>query len=562
MGTFDLVIETRNLQEVLMSESQQYGSRGQSWHPDFIRYMEFIANHETYGGMPDAFNEENKIQWEAPSNRRSGKYKDTHHKRREWWRKKAVSISISPESAKWISRTARQVHPTLKKPCKRCGRVMELRYVYPSSTLLKRLIKMGYVDESFPLEPFERIADLVTRLVEVFGDSVFSNLPDLLQTSEIAPPNLEASLPDWLNWIEREYVPQEPSILSPGAMSNAPDRFDGFHSFNQCCRSSADKGRSQSNLKAYTTDRRVFEYWTEGNWIAADRLMGRVRADFSSESCFNGHPGPCSADHIGPLSLGFTHRPEFQLLCKPCNSAKNNRMSPREVVHLRKVEADGETVISWHSQALWDLRKNDVLDQETALRLSKILRDNRHTLMSVLQRIADAGHFTFLATFLELEYAEQKVEFVNLHVENHITQFERISYLPRETKYVEEQKARRCRIAFESLRDYFRKGTRNAYVVTTSQIEGEIVNTLGFLKRSSSAIQELDKQISKLLSSSSEVPGEKSFHTIVERIPREYPVNFVEAKKRIVVVMQLAAVELSNQWDSDRYVRGELNLDS
>jgi 5-methylcytosine-specific restriction endonuclease McrA len=74
--------------------------------------------------------------------------------------------------------------------------------------------------------------------------------------------------------------------------------------------------------------------------------MGRIRADFSSESCFSGHPGPCSADHIGPLSLGFTHRPEFQLLCKPCNSAKNNRMSLREVVHLRKVEAGGETVIS------------------------------------------------------------------------------------------------------------------------------------------------------------------------------------------------------------------------
>jgi Alw26I/Eco31I/Esp3I family type II restriction endonuclease len=545
-----------------MSKSPQYGSKGQSWHPEFIRYMEFIANHETYRGMPDAFNEENKIQWEAPSNRSSGKYKDTHHKRREWWRRKAVSISINPESAKWISRTARQVHPTLKKPCKRCGRVMELRYIYPSSTLLKRLIKMGYVDESFPLEPFERITDLVTRLVEVFGDSVFSYLPDLLQTSEVSPPNLEPSLPDWLNWIEKEYVPQEPSILSPGAMSNAPDRFDGFHSFNQCCRSSADKGRSQSNLKAYTTDRRVFEYWTEGNWIAADRLMGRIRADFSGEPCFNGHPGPCSADHVGPLSLGFTHRPEFQLLCKSCNSAKNNRMSLREVVHLRKVEADGETVISWHSKALWDLRKDAVLDEETALRFSKILRDNRHTLMSVLQRIADAGHFTFLATFLELEYAEQKVEFVTLHVENHITQFDRISYLPRETKYVEEQKARRCRVAFESLRDYFRKTTRNAYVVTTPQIEGGIVNTLEFLERSSSEIQELDKQISELLSSSSEVLAEKSFRTIVERIPMEHHVNFVEAKNEIAMVMQLAAVELSNQWNSDRYVRGELNLDS
>lgn len=545
-----------------MSKSQQYGSKGQSWHPDFIRYMEFIANHETYRGMPDAFNEENKIQWEAPSNRSSGKYKDTHHKRREWWRRKAVSISIDPQSAKWISRTARQIHPTLKKPCKLCGRVMELRYVYPSSTFLKRLIKMGYVDESFPLEPFERITDLVTRLVEVFGDSVFSHLPDLLRTSEIVPPNLEPNLPDWLDWIEKDYVPQEPSILSPGAMSNAPDRFDGFHSFNLCCRSSADKGRSQSNLRAYTTDRRVFEYWTEGNWIAADRLMGRIRADFSGESCFNGHPGPCSADHVGPLSLGFTHRSEFQLLCKRCNSAKNNRMSLREVVHLRKVEAAGETVISWHSKALWDLRKNDVLDEETALRLSKILRDNRHTLMSVLQRIDDARHFTFLATFLELEYAEQKVEFVNLHIENHITQFERISYLPRETKYVEEQKARRCRVAFESLRDYFRKITRNAYVVTTSQIEGKIVDALEFLERSSSEIQKLDKQILKLLSSSSEIQGEESFRAIVERIPREHPVNFVEAKTRITEAMHLVAVELSNQWNSDRYVRGELNLDS
>ncbi|HEY9667089.1 MAG TPA: hypothetical protein V6C91_09800 [Coleofasciculaceae cyanobacterium] len=30
--------------------------------------MEFIANHEVYQGMPDAFTEGNKIQWEAPSN--------------------------------------------------------------------------------------------------------------------------------------------------------------------------------------------------------------------------------------------------------------------------------------------------------------------------------------------------------------------------------------------------------------------------------------------------------------------------------------------------------------
>ncbi len=329
-----------------MASNPKYGSKGEVWHPNFIQYMEFIANHEVYAGMPDAFTESGKIQWEAPSNRTSGKYKDTHHKRREWWRRKAVSIGVSLNSAKWISRTARLIHPTLKKPCKRCGKVMELRYVYPSNSLLQRLRKLGYADENFPIEPFERITDLVTRLVEVFGDSVFCDLPQLLNTSFISLPDLQPNLEIWLNWIEKEYVPQQPSILSPGAMSNAPDRFDGFHSFNQCCRGKADKGRSKSNLKSYTTDRRVFEYWTEGDWIAADRLMGKIRANFGNEFCFNGHPGPCSADHIGPLSLGFTHRPEFQLLCKSCNSAKNNRMTLREVVHLRETQETGEAVIS------------------------------------------------------------------------------------------------------------------------------------------------------------------------------------------------------------------------
>jgi len=545
-----------------MSKSTEYGSKGQSWHPEFIRYMEFIATHETYKEMPDAFTQGDKIQWEAPSNRSSGKYKDTHHKRREWWRRKAISINIDPNSAEWISRTAKQIHPTRKKPCKRCGMIMELRYVYPSSNFLKRLNKIEYNEEVFSIEPFETITDLVARLVDVFGDSTFSHLPALLQTNGILVPNLERSLPDWLSWIEKEYIPQEPRILSPGAMSNAPDRFDGFHSFNQCCRSKADKGRSQTNLKAYTTDRRVFEYWTEGNWIAADRLMGQIRAYFGNELCSNGHSGPCSADHIGPLSLGFTHRPEFQLLCNPCNSAKNNRMSLKDVVHLREVELKNETVISWHSKELWDQCKKYVSDDETALRLSKILRDNRHTLMSVFQKIADAGHFTFLSTFLELEYAEQKVEFVNLRIENHITKFDRVNLISRESMYVEEQKSRRCRVAFESLRDYFRKATRNTYIVNNPEIESSIINTLDFLKTSSSQVKKLDKQIENLLSSTSEVPIDEGFRLIVGYIPSNNSENFIQAKNELNTVMYLVAVELNSQWNSDRYVRGEFNLDS
>jgi hypothetical protein len=290
--------------------------------------------------------------------------------------------------------------------------------------------------------------------------------------------------------------------------------------------------------------------------------MGQIRANFSNELCLNGHPGPCSADHIGPLSLGFTHRPEFQLLCKSCNSGKNNRMSLREVAHLRKVEASGETIISWHSKALWDLRKADVVSNETALRLSKLLRDNRHTLMSILQRIANAGYFTFLATFLELIYAERNVEFINLHIEEHITKFDRIIGSSRGTRYVDEQKSRRCRVAFEALRDYFRKENRNAYIVSTALISTKVDAVLQLLEKFSAEFKKLDSQISQLLSSTSEVYPEEGFRAIVGNIPKIDASNFLAAKRGLAEVMELVAIELSKQWNSDRYVRGELNLDS
>ena len=52
---------------------------------------------------------------------------------------------------------------------------------------------------------------------------------------------------------------QKLSLLSPGVMSNAPDRLDGFHSYNKCCRAKEDKGRSKENLNKYGEDRRAYE---------------------------------------------------------------------------------------------------------------------------------------------------------------------------------------------------------------------------------------------------------------------------------------------------------------
>lgn len=539
-----------------MARKPDYGRGPQA----FLEYARFIVEHSNYAEMPDVYMDNGDIQWEAPSNRKSGKHKDTHHRRRDWWKKKALDVGIVPGTPNWISRTAKLIHPTKKKPCKNCGRVMDIRYAYPSVTLLKRIGQLDFIDDSFPVDALEHITSLVTRMVEQFGDQAFAALPGLLGTSSVKVRVRAPKLQDWLSWIEEEYMPQEPRTLSPGAMSNAPDRLDGFHSFNLCCRSKTDPGRSKENLQSYTTDRRVFEYWVEGDWVAADRLMGLIRSARSLKrvACLNGHPGPCSADHIGPISLGFVHRPEFQLLCKACNSAKNNRMSLRDIEHLIAAEGQEEEVASWYCKSLWDRRKRSVVDEETALRISKLLRDNRHTMMRMLERIVNAGHFTFLATFLGLECAKHDVEFVNLRVENHMTRFDKLVFSPRTTKYAVEQQARRLRVAFNALGDYVGKQNRNAFVISNVRIEKAIRSAINQLDASAGSVKRIDDEMRNVLTS--KVPSDDALRNVVGKVPgsREKPAEFLRAQKELQQAMNLVAEELSAFWEGERYVRAPL----
>lgn len=538
-----------------------YGGRGQEWHPEFIEYVNFIAKHSAYKGMPDAFTDEGLVQWEAPSNRSSGRYKDTHHKRRDWWRKKAEEVGISTASAQWISRVAKLIHPTQKKPCKNCGSWMEIRYAYPSSYLLDRIRKLVYVPSDYELSPTEPILDLVSRLHTDFGNQLFADLPKILRTGRITPPALPLELEVWLNWIDREFIPLEPSVLSPGAMSNAPDRFDGFHSFNRCCREKADKGRHKTNLASYTTDRRVFEHWSEGDWIAADRLMGKIRTQFANETCLNDHPGPCDADHIGPLSLGFTHRPEFQLLCNACNSAKNNRMTFHDVQHLRNSESRSIQVMSWYGSKLWNELKGYVDSDETALRLSKILRDNRHNAILLLHKIMKAGYLTFLLPYLELNHADYNIEFVNLRVENHVTKYDALRRSPRTTKYAIEQKARRCRIAFQSLSDYASKPSRNALIVTNPQIEQEIKRVLEMLTGTPEELVSWDVALAEILNGDDDDQIDNALRAIIDNVPLHQSEIHQTAREGIRRVMNLVAENLLNSWNDARYVRSEGHFD-
>ena len=533
-----------------MARKAEYG-RG---HSAFINYVNFIVGNPTYSGMPDAYLDDGSVQWEAPSNRSSGKFQFTHQKRLEWWRRKAVEIGIDPNSAQWISRVAKAIHPTKRKPCKQCGREMDIRYVYPSAVMLVRLMKTGYFDGSFPLDPLDDILIIVTNLHQHYGDQIFSQLPTLFNTTSLKVPQLAPDLETWLLWLEESYIPSEPRTLSPGVMSNPPDRFDGFHSFNRCCRSTADKGRSKENLRSYVTDRRVFEYWVDGNWVAADRLMGLVRSvlHIQEEACLNGHPGPCQADHIGPISLGFAHRPEFQLLCQTCNSSKNNRMTMNDITLLRQAETAGIEVASWYCQDLWKECQTFLETDEHALRLSKLLRDNRHTYMTILRDIVSQDKLTFLSTLLGLAYAEKEPEFINLHIEKHITVFDRMSEKTRGTKYVLEQQARRVRIAFESLHEYFEKSNRNEFTVRNDQVNALVKEAKDILHTQPSSMSALDLKLQNAI----EQKSEEQLRNLVQQVPASGDVaEFREARRRLESAMEIVAELLLEQWNSSRYVR-------
>jgi Alw26I/Eco31I/Esp3I family type II restriction endonuclease len=530
----------------------------------FSEYAKKIVNHPNYSEMPDPIGERGEIQWEAPSNRQSGKFKDTHHRRREWWRQKALSIGVDPNTnSTWISKTAKTIHPFGKKPCKTCGKELEIAYAYPNEHLFTRIRKLPYIDETFELSEVEHVCDLLGRLDERFGSKIFEDLPKLLATTSITIPTLPKTVDAWNNFIREIYIPQEPRMLSPGAMSNPPDRLDGFHSFNRCCRATSDTGRSKENLKSYVTDRRVFEYWVDGDWVAADRLMGQVRSNpiFEQENCFNAaqggvHPKPCQADHIGPISLGFTHRPQFQLLCKTCNSGKNNRMYASDVRLLVDVEAAGEGVISWFAKEIWDRRKVAVEDAETALRLSKLLRDNRHTYMSLLKDLLDHGFFTFLASLLHLEAADFDPEFVGLRVRNHLTHFDSMTTNSRTTKYATEQKARRIRIAFTSLTDYHRKENRSAFVISSDRSKVEFSSGFSELARLKPITNILDQKIAEIIGEAK--VSEADLRALAKSLPDILLANraaFISVQNHFARGMREVGKELDGMWSADRYVR-------
>ena len=380
------------------------------WHKKFIEYMNFIANHPNYNGMPHLRKEDGSIRWVVTGKSEKGQ------DRLEWWDQKRKKMGIKKEGA-WISKVARKIHPTGEKPCQICGKIMKLNYVYPN--------KRGG--------------------------------------------------------------------MSPGAMSNAPDRLDGYHSYNLCCRSKQDTGRSKSNLSRYGEDRRVYENWSDGDWKAASWLMKVFTK--------NG----VSPDHIGPISLGFAHRPKFNPLTRAQNSAKNNRMNFDDVKSLLEDEKKGNTVVSYHSKFIWDKLKNLIKDDVDALKLSKIMRLNMHHILMVFYEISFRGYKDFLIdNFLHPKYANYSIKFIDFNPED--GSYSKMIKKKGDKKQYKNNAERYIRKSFESLDKYSKIENRNTKKWKSKKVDKLLDKIFSYLenKQKNKAKNTIDKIFQQLADEANE----------------------------------------------------------
>lgn len=361
------------------------------WHPDFVKYMKFIVKHPNYNGMPSPYKDDSSIRWIVAGASDIGRVREV------WWDKKRNEFGII-KKAGWKAKVALKLHPTGEKPCQICGRILKLDYVYPNKICKKNRNTLEECD---------------TKNCDLFNSKQCKD-----------------------------------GYRGPGAMSDCPDRFDGFHTYNRCCRSKEDTGRHKDNLSRYGEDRRAYEFWSDGDWKAASWLMQLFRK--------NG----LSPDHIGPLSLGFCHRPKFSPMTRRQNSAKGNRLTLSDIKILIEDEQHGEIVVSSHAKFLWDKLKNLAKTNEDAKKISHLMRLNLHKALTIFSIIAENHHDEFLTNyFLHPEYALRQHAFVDFCPSTGT--FSKI--LTKEVLRMEHiRNAKRyIRKSFEALESYKSKKNRN-----------------------------------------------------------------------------------------------------
>ncbi len=434
-----------------MTEIQQTKDNKRQWNSRFIEYTEMIATHQNYQGLFFERMEEGRVKWVIAGKSEQGK------KRRDWWDEQCRKHDIKIEPGCY-AKVALKIHPTKTHICQICGKELSLRYVYPN----KRVLNAIELNFGQKFAPFDKDIIQIINLLAL-------SIPDIDKFRSIFRIKEKLHSKDELiNYITEHFIdPQPKGALSPGAMSNSPDRFDGFHSDGACCRHESDKGRHQSNLQRYGQDRRAYENWADGDWKQADRLMSMFRKHGKS------------ADHIGPISLGFCHRPKFHSVTARDNSSKNNRMTLSDVQVLLEDEKTVQ-VVSWHTKFIWDSLKNKVNSDQDAKKLSDLMRKNLHHVLIIFSMIKERGYDEFLQSFLNPEFSFFDYRFEGFDPETGT--YKQVIQLPLKGKNQQNNIQRYYRVAFEVLEEYQSKENRRSVIWDNREVDEALANVFASLK--------------------------------------------------------------------------------
>ena len=410
-----------------------------TWHPNFIKYMEFIIHHDNYSGLPIVIRKNGGPGWVATKKSEIGK------QRLAWALMKARELNI-PNTPGVYAKVMLQVHPTKRKVCQVCGKEMSLYYEYPNSRMVNELKKTFNYDCTTVTHINTIISDLL--LSEVSQDKIKQFL---IKKISLSNETKLLGLDEIIRICEQKCRIGESKMFGPGAMSNFPDRYDGFHSYNRCCRGLEDTGRSKENLKTYTKDRRAYEYWSDGNIHAANKFMG--------SNYFYG----TSADHIGPISLGFVHDSHYlRAMSSGNNSAKRDRLQYDDIKDIILVEEMYEIpAISWYSRKIWEHIKQNYQQEPDKIGAYRIaLKQNLSTYMlilwEILERCGNKGK-EFLAINLLLPKNSYFLYDYSFNSNGEIIE----QSLRKIKDSTRKEFDRFVRVAIDSIKDYHLKENRN-----------------------------------------------------------------------------------------------------
>lgn len=415
-----------------------------NWHQEFLKYMEGIVNHPNYEGLPIKKRPDGSYAWIATAKSKIGK------KRIDWCIDKAQDLGFVTKHEAYPGLYADvmlAIHPTKWKVCQICGKEMSLNYHYPNEKFLKSLNKKFGTDFS----DCDHIGDIWDELLRC-GVRKNKIAAFLISKGGLDLDARTSEKDEIIAALEYACRKGEKKCLGPGAMSNFPDRYDGFHTYNRCCRATQDTGRSKRNLKSYTKDRRAYEYWSDGNIHAANQFM---RSKF-----FDG----TSADHIGPISLGFVHDPRY---LRPMpggdNSSKRDRLQIADIENIIETERrTGIYPMSWQSSLLWEyIRTNYAANPDKVPTVYRdALKQNMANFMFVLSTILnvcpDNGEDFLVSAFLKPNYVYFKYSY-KFNDKGDIIHKTGRHYTGRNQNETDRYR----RIAIDAVYDYSKKDNRN-----------------------------------------------------------------------------------------------------